>query len=81
MINYLHVDDQIDEQVYAALQLLKGEGVPLVATSSGGLSSSGGIIDSATTTQKKKMDGSGENAKLTYETLLQAQITTADATN
>jgi len=70
-----------DEQVYAALQLLKGEGVPLVATSSGGLSSSGGIIDSATTTQKKKMDGSGENAKLTYETLLQAQITTADATN
>ena len=76
----------VDEQVHSALQLLSGEGVPLVATSSGttsSSSSSSGVGITTTTsiaTKKKKMDGSGEIAKLTYDSLLQAQITTADAT-
>jgi len=79
-----------DEQVHSALQLLSGEGVPLVATSSGmststsSTSSSSGVDITTTTTNsaaKKKLDGSGEISKLTYDSLLQAQITTADATN
>jgi len=76
--------------VHSALQLLSGEGVPLVATSSGmststsSTSSSSGVDITTTTTNsaaKKKLDGSGEISKLTYDSLLQAQITTADATN
>ena len=77
--------------MHSALQLLSGEGVPLVATSSGmststsSTSSSSGVdITTSTTTNsaaKKKLDGSGEISKLTYDSLLQAQITTADATN
>jgi hypothetical protein len=63
--------------------------VPLVATSSGtststSSSSSRSGVDITTTTsaaKKKKLDGSGEISKLTYDSLLQAQITTADATN
>jgi len=78
--------------VHSALQLLSGEGVPLVATSSGmststsstSSSTSGVDITTTTTTNsaaKKKLDGSGEISKLTYDSLLQAQVTTADATN
>jgi len=76
--------------VHSALQLLSGEGVPLVATSSGistSTSSTSGVDITTTTTttnsaaKKKKLDGSGEISKLTYDSLLQAQVTTADATN
>jgi len=80
--------------VHSALQLLSGEGVPLVATSSGmststsSTSSSTSGVDITTTTtttnsaaKKKNLDGSGEISKLTYDSLLQAQVTTADATN
>ena len=66
--------------------------MPLIATSSGmststsSTSSSSGVDITTTTTtsaaaKKKKLDGSGEISKLTYDSLLQAQVTTADATN
>ena len=77
--------------MHSALQLLSGEGVPLIASSgisastSSTSSSSGVDITTTTTTsaaaKKKKLDGSGEISKLTYDSLLQAQVTTADATN
>jgi len=79
--------------VHSALQLISGEGVPLVATSSGmststsSTSSSTSGVDITTTTttnsaaKKKNLDGGGEISKLTYDSLLQAQVTTVDATN